>query len=215
MLKLTKLVAMLSIATVLTACSSSNLIKGITNLNSKDIKLCADDNGIFTDCDGMSVKHTVKESNQARTVITLNLNLLDEYTEQMAKDLQDDLRNKPISSSVVVTSFVHLDSSLQNTDSLGIQLAESFINQLQQIGVPVNDHKLMGTININDRGDFAYSRNKRQLHNDPNIGYVLAGTMLKNDNGMMINARIVNFKTNIVVASASKFVPNIVIINLL
>jgi TolB-like protein len=54
-----------------------------------------------------------------------------------------------------------------------------------------------------------------QFYNDVNIGYVLTGTMLKNSRGLVVNARIINFKTNAVVASSSKFLPNIVINNFL
>jgi TolB-like protein len=145
----------------------------------------------------------------------LHFNRLGEYTEQMAADLKNDVRGMLVNQPIVVASFVHLDSSLQNTDTLGIQLAESFINELQQIGLPVADHKLMGVLDVNVKGDFAFSRNMAQFYNNVNIGYVLTGTMLRNSRGLVINARLINFKTNAVMASTSKFLPNIVINNLL
>jgi len=135
----------------------------------------------------------------------LHFNRLAEYTEQMAADLQRDVRGMQVDQPIVVASFVHLDSSLQNTDTLGIQLAESFINELQQIGLPVADHKLMGVLDINDKGDFAFSRDMGKFYNEVNIGYVLTGTMLKNSRGLVINARIINFETNAVVATSTSF----------
>jgi TolB-like protein len=133
----------------------------------------------------------------------------------MTADLQRDVRGMQVDEPIVVASFVHLDESLRNTNTLGIQLAESFINELQQIGLPVSDHKLMGVLDINNKGDFAFSRNIDELYNDINIGYVLTGTMLKNSRGVMVNARLINYKTNVVVASSSKFIPNLIVEELL
>ena len=133
----------------------------------------------------------------------------------MAADLKRDVHGMQVDQPIVVASFVFLDSSLQNTDTLGIQIAESFINDLQQIGLPVSDHKLMGVLNINEKGDFAFSRNPAQYFNQANMGYVLTGTMQKNSRGLVVNARIINATNNKVIASTSKFLPNIVFNNLL
>jgi TolB-like protein len=72
----------------------------------------------------------------------------------------------------------------------------------------------MGVLDVNVKGDFAFSRNMAQFYNNVNIGYVLTGTMLRNSRGLVINARLINFKTNAVMASTSKFLPNIVINNI-
>ncbi|MDU0354655.1 FlgO family outer membrane protein [Paraglaciecola aquimarina] len=145
----------------------------------------------------------------------LHFNILHEYTEQMATELRNDVSSMRIEQPIIVASFVHLDSSLQNTDTLGVQLAESFINDLQQIGLPVADHKVMGVLDVNDKGDFVFSRNMEQFYNPIEIGYVLTGTMQKNNRGIVVNARIINFTTTQVVASSTKFLPNIIVSNLM
>ncbi len=61
----------------------------------------------------------------------------------MAEDLQRDVRGRQVGRSIVVASCVQLDSTLQKAKSLGIKLAESYIDGLQQIGWPVADHRLL------------------------------------------------------------------------
>lgn len=209
MTKLTNLVSILLLSTILGACSNLQLFQ------SADTRLCADDDGNFHSCEDFVIHNKVIEPNSNLFSADLHFNRLGEYTEQMAANLQNDVRGMQIDQPIVVTSFVHLDSTLQTTNTLGIQLAEYFINDLQQIGLPVADHKLMGVLDINDKGDFAFSRDMGQFYNEVNIGYVLTGTMIKNSRGIVVNARLINFTTNKVVASSSKFLPNIVVNNLL
>jgi TolB-like protein len=161
----------------------------------------------------MHVENKIKTSEPSPNLPTTGFyfNGLGEYTQQMAAELQNDVQGMHVDAPIVVASFVHLDSSLQNTNTLGIQLAEFFINDLQQIGLPVADHKLMGTLDVTAKGDFAFSRDMEQFYSYVDIGYVLTGTMIKNSRGLIVNARLVNFKTNAVVASSSKFLPNIVV----
>jgi TolB-like protein len=223
MLKITKLMGIALLSTALSACSTLQLLQGMNPLSAMNsqsdqrllstnsTKLCADDDGIFSSCEDMLVENKTNESLPSVPSTKLHFNMLGEYTEQMAADLQNDVRGIQVDELIVVASFVHLDSSLQNTNTLGIQLAEFFINDLQQIGLPVADHKLMGTLDVNGKGDFAFSRDMEQFYSYVDIGYVLTGTMIKNSRGLIVNARLVNFKTNAVVASSSKFLPNIVV----
>ncbi|AGH45405.1 FlgO family outer membrane protein [Paraglaciecola psychrophila] len=217
MLKISKLLSITLLSTALSACSSLQLLQGmnpLSALNSKNPnneRFCANDDGTFHTCQDMVLHNIEMKPHPSLFSTDLHFNRLAEYTEQMTADLQNDVRGIQVDQPIVVASFVHLDSSLQNTDSLGIQLAESFINELQQTGLPVADHKLMGVLDVNDKGDFAFSRNMVQFYNDVNIGYVLTGTMQRNSRGLVVNARIINFKTNAVVASSSKFLPNIVV----
>jgi TolB-like protein len=221
MLTITKLMSITLLGTALSACSTLQLLKDVNPLsvlNSKNPnseRLCANDDGTFYTCQDTVLQNIEMKPHPSLFSTDLHFNRLGEYTEQMAADLQNDVRGMRVDQPIVVASFVHLDSSLQNTDTLGIQLAESFINELQQIGLPVADHKLMGVLDVNVKGDFVFSRNMGQFYNEVNIGYVLTGTMLRNSRGLVINARLINFKTNAVVASTSKFLPNIVINNLL
>ncbi|MGO4894119.1 FlgO family outer membrane protein [Flavobacterium sp. W21_SRS_FM6] len=144
----------------------------------------------------------------------VHFQMLDNYVEQMAIDLSRELVDLSMEYPIAVTSFVQLDSTLDNADSLGNQLAESFITELRKVGLLVNDHKVTGNIAVSPTGDFALSRDPMQLKSAQNIGYVLTGTMVKNNKGMMINARIVGVSSNVVVAATSKLIPNIMLTEL-
>ena len=187
-----------------------------SSMNSKDI--CFKDDGSTYACaNGSSMPepraNTINSGSQDPTLFSsnVNFNLLSDYVAQMTMDLHDDLKRMHMTHSVTVASFVELDPSLKNTNRLGNQIAESFINELQQFGIPVNDNKVTGYIEMTEAGDFAFSRNVGELEWKENIGYVLSGTMLRNDKGIVINARIVGLTSNKVIASTSKLIPNIML----
>lgn len=172
-------------------------------------RLCADSNGEFYQCSDLSIASSRVQTDPTLFKTDLNFQLLSEYTEQMAADLQQDLAGVTIEEPIFVTSFVYFDSTLQQTSLLGNQLAEFFINDLQQIGLPVSDHKVTGRLVVNADGDFALSRDKTESRSTMKNGYGLIGTLVENERGTIVNARIVHFRTKKVIASASKFLPNI------
>jgi TolB-like protein len=179
-------------------------------------QICFDNNGDTIECSNLFLASPPlniedKPINTTLFYSKTNFVLLNEYVEQMAMKLGDDLRGINVTSSIVVTSFVFLDSSLKNTNTLGNQIAESFIGELKAVGLPVNDIKVTGAIQVTPLGDFALSRNSEELKLIQNVGYVLTGTMVNNDKGIVINARIVGMTSNRVIASTSKFIPNIIL----
>ncbi|MBL0711677.1 MAG: hypothetical protein JJV99_11795, partial [Colwellia sp.] len=112
---------------------------------------------------------------------------------------------------IAVTSFVNLDSNLQTTSIFGNQLAESFMNELQEFGLSVVDFKHTGAVHVTPDGDFSFSRNGNELGRYPSIEYVLSGTLTYNARGVIVNARITGTESKIVVASAKGFIPNFVV----
>ena len=143
----------------------------------------------------------------------VNFQLLSEYVEQMAIKLKDSAGINIINSPIAVTSIVSLDSTLQNTNLLGNQIAEYFINELKNIGMQVSDHKVTGYIQITPSGDIAMSRNILELKQDLKFGNILTGTMIQNERGIIINCRIISLFDNKVVASTTKLIPNLIIQN--
>ncbi|MFT5311898.1 MAG: TolB-like protein [Paraglaciecola sp.] len=200
---------------MLAGCASLPSMDSINPFSSSEpdtkTRLCARENGAFYQCHDMPLEREKIPKHPSLFSTDLHFQVLGEYTEQMATDLQHDLKDTVVEGLIVVASFVYLDASLQSTDQLGNQLAEYFINDLQQIGLPVSDHKLTGSLNVNGKGDFVFSRDASQIGNAMDIGYVFSGTMHKNNRGVMVNVRLMNFKTKGVLASASKLIPNILL----
>ncbi|MCH2158104.1 MAG: FlgO family outer membrane protein [Oleiphilaceae bacterium] len=197
------------LVTVLTACSSTN------NSAQNNEGLCESSTGDSYPCDDLEIPQTgASDGDFSYDTGGANFRLLHEYTEQMAGNLYDDLEGAKLNGLILVASFVYFDTTLQKTSHLGNQLAEYFINDLQALGLPVSDHKLRATIQVNELGDFALSRDLDELNPNLVIEYVLTGTLVQSERGVVVNARITHHKTNKVVASTSKFLPNIVVANL-
>lgn len=139
---------------------------------------------------------------------------LNDYVAQMAMQLVETFHLFPTESRVAVASFVDLDSELNRTNIIGNQLAEAFIHQFQQFGISVVDFKTTRDIQVTSNGDFVFSRNHMQLDALQQIDYVLSGTMVFGPRGIMVNARVINFRTKVVTASSQQFIPHFVISSL-
>lgn len=137
--------------------------------------------------------------------------LLGDYAEQIAMKLVENMRYVTVNTPVAVASFVDLDSSLGRTNILGNQMAESFITELQEFGIPVMDYKTTGVIHVGQNGDYVFSRNTGELKQNLGIKYVLSGTMTYNDRGVILNVRMVDMLTKVVVASTKGFIPQFVV----
>ena len=109
-------------------------------------------------------------------------------------------------SAIAVTSFVNL-STLESTNWLGQQMAEDFIHELHRRGEIVFDYKLTGSIKVTPEGDFVFSRDWTELAKRVPVSRVLTGTLSRNAEGIIVNARIVSLKTHMVEATAQGFVP--------
>jgi TolB-like protein len=114
-------------------------------------------------------------------------------------------------SRVGVTSFVEFDDSLQNTNALGNQFAEAMATTLPQHGIEVIDFKLTRKIVVSRQGDFALSRDVRQLSEKSGMDYILVGTLVTTRRGVQINSRIVSVKGQQVIAAASTLLPHLVL----
>ncbi|MDZ7869480.1 MAG: FlgO family outer membrane protein [Rheinheimera sp.] len=114
-------------------------------------------------------------------------------------------------AKVGVTSFVEFDDSLQHSNALGNQFAEAMATTLPQHGVEVIDFKLTRKITVSREGDFALSRNVRQLSEKAGMDYILVGTLVTTRRGVQINSRVVSVKGQQVVAAASTLLPHLVL----
>ncbi|MCC2616757.1 hypothetical protein LJ739_10935 [Aestuariibacter halophilus] len=136
---------------------------------------------------------------------------LQDYAEQIAMQLMDSARGLRADSRVGVASFVTLDSSLQHADRLGNQLAEMLMTEVQQFGVPVVDFKMFGGVTVRRDGDFVFTRAPGEVRRRAPMDFVLAGTLVRDEMGVRVNARIMDFTSGASVASTSVFIPRFVV----
>ncbi len=215
-MKLKSLYLAILSTSIVTGCSFNNVFNSIP-----DEHICFSDEGVVIDCQNMQDNIAVDPSAFSNPISVnrapdpslfkskVNFVLLTEYIEQMAMDLEKTLAGN-IYGGVAVASFVELDSTLKRTNLLGNQVSEFFITELRKVGLPVSDYKATGYIQVTPSGDFAMSRKVYELKNNLNVNYVLTGTLVENERGTVVNARIVSLSSNRVVATASRLIPSLV-----
>lgn len=138
--------------------------------------------------------------------------VVEEYIERVATDLINSLGNSNNTHSVIgVTSFVDFNNHLKTVTPFGNRISEIMMNELQQTGFVVADYKVRDTISVEQDGDYVFSRDVQQLNGVETMTHVLTGTIMYQQKGLKINARVVDFDTKWVVASASTFMPYFVL----
>ncbi len=128
------------------------------------------------------------------------------FVDSLTEELIQSNTSVSARTPLAVTSFVDVQN-MDATNWLGNTVSEGFIYQFQRRGFQVVDYKTTGDIQVTQEGDFALSRDWKSLAHEQNIQYVLVGTMLRQEGGVLVNARVVGLKTRIVVASAQGFLP--------
>lgn len=129
------------------------------------------------------------------------------YMRGLMQDLVSNLQYVNESTPIAVTSFVFLDSDLQQTSLLGNQMSESLIHEIHKVGIPVIDFKVTDSLRITQEGDFISSRDFNDLASNIPIRYIVTGNLLKHQGGYLVNARVVGITSKAVVASAQSFIP--------
>lgn len=99
---------------------------------------------------------------------------LDFFVDSMTEDLMKSNTSVTARTPIAVTSFVDLQN-MDTTNWLGNSVTEGFIHQLQQRGFQVVDFKTTGSIQVTHQGDFAFSRDWKDLAQQQEIQYVLTG----------------------------------------
>jgi TolB-like protein len=129
------------------------------------------------------------------------------YAQNLAQNLVSNMEYVSDKTAIGITSFVLLDGDLQQTNLLGLQLAESFVHEMHKFRIPVVDYKATDYIRVTEDGDFFLSRDFLELKNKAALDYILTGTMVKHRGGYLVNARIIGMKSKAVVATAQSLIP--------
>ena len=107
---------------------------------------------------------------------------------------------------VAVTSFVDTDT-YENAGYLGRSMAEMFVHELDRRGIQVFEYKLTGSISITKDGEFVFSRNWKKVARQAMVRHILAGTITRNEKGIVVVGRIINMSNSTVVGSSTGFIP--------
>lgn len=136
---------------------------------------------------------------------------INHYVRGIMQDMVENLQYVTTKTPMAVSSFVFLDDDYNDSSLLGNQIAESFMHELHNFGVPVIDFKTTDYMRVTPTGDFVFSRDYLELNQEQDFQYVLAGTLVSHQGGVLVNARIVGMKSKAVVGSAQGFIPQSVV----
>jgi TolB-like protein len=139
---------------------------------------------------------------------------LNDYASQLAMKLMDNATRLTHQDMVGVASFVRLNHSLNESTVLGNQLSEYLIAELQDFGLAIVDFKLAGGITVTPVGDFVLTRSGKALAKQVEMDHVVTGTIIEDDRGVRVNARIVSLENKQVVASADVYIPAFIVMDL-
>jgi len=132
--------------------------------------------------------------------------ILSEVVSKMADQLLSNYPEQSHSASIALTSLVDLNDH-QQTNWLGQTISEQFMHELHIRKLRVIDYKLTGNIQVTQDGEFSITRNWKKLNNGVDVSRILTGTMSRNEEGVIINVRIVNALDNVIESTSSAFIP--------
>ncbi|WP_448567988.1 FlgO family outer membrane protein [Thalassotalea ganghwensis] len=175
-------------------------------------RLCVSDTGEFYPCDDVSVpvasasSQSTKQSDYFSP--STNFQQLGEYTEQMVYVIFDKLSVQSLEKTIAVPPFITWVPEMVVNGPLNVELAELFIADMQNIGLPVAENVLTyADTSVNT--DFLNTIPYIQVNDD--IGYVLKGTIRKNQQGITVYAKVIDVESKAVIAATSKLIPHYMI----
>ncbi len=136
---------------------------------------------------------------------------VNEYSRNIVHELMQQHQALDDNAMVAVTDLSYTDSALDQGSLFGHHFSEAMIYDLHRFGVPVLDYKATDYIRVTPDGDFVLSRNFEELKAELPIKYVITGTMTMHQQGLLVNARLIQIDNKRVISAARTFVPNHVV----
>lgn len=133
---------------------------------------------------------------------------VNEYSRNLIHELMEQHHALDDNAMVAVTDLSYTDSALDQGSLFGHHFSEAMIYDLHRFGVAVLDYKATDYIRVTPDGDFVLSRNFEELKAELPIKYVVTGTMTQHQQGLLINARLIQIDNKRVISAARTFVPN-------
>lgn len=134
------------------------------------------------------------------------------YTFRLAQELFSSIQADK-QYRYAVAGFVPVTTMQSNLNEqgplmlLGHQLEQGLITEAVRRGFTAQDYKATNAIIMSDMSERALSRDLSHLSTLQNVDYYITGTITPQQNGAMVNARIINVRNKDVVAAATSFFP--------
>ncbi|MBT0587434.1 hypothetical protein KIU71_13505 [Alteromonas sp. SM 2104] len=134
------------------------------------------------------------------------------HTHELANELFMGVRQNRQSRYAVV-GFVPVTSMEYDRAAqgplmlLGHQLEQGLMTESARRGLITQDFKVSNDILISDDADRVLTRNIEQLSGVEVVDFYITGTIVEQQEGAIVNARIINARSKDVVAAATRFFP--------
>ncbi len=140
-------------------------------------------------------------------------NTVDYYTQKLADQLYRSVLTLNPKAGIAIGTFTQVDSLMLDSDSnhplhlLGLQLEEGLMAATVRQGLKVIEYKTRKKLMLKGNQDLMLSRNIDELGQNQKIRYFLTGTLTEQENGVVVNARLIDTDNNQVIAAATDYVP--------
>lgn len=134
-------------------------------------------------------------------------------TELLATLDEPDLKFSRLRGGLIVVSFVE-QQELSRTSSFGRYLAEQLMNEMQRHRVPVVELRQSTVVRIQEgRGEYGLSRDPAEIRPAAAAAAMLTGTYTTTPRQVIVNARIIDNRSGLLLASASTVIPRTAVVN--
>lgn len=114
-----------------------------------------------------------------------------------------------VAGFVPVVAMQYDDGGRHPLKLLGHQLEQGLMTEAARRGLITQDYKVTDHIAISDTADKVMTRDTAQLSRTlPDLDFFISGTLVEQQQGVMVNARVVHVESKDVVAAATKFFPS-------
>lgn len=133
------------------------------------------------------------------------------YTFELANELFAGIQ--PVKQATyAVSGFVSADRLESSREQhplmlLGQQLQQGMLTEASKRGFQTYEMTLARDLVMGEYFDKILTRNIEQLNNSVGIDYVITGTMLMQEGGAIVNARLINVRNNHVLSAATRYFP--------
>lgn len=125
----------------------------------------------------------------------------------LADQLERNLDHKAVNASYLIGSFVDLND-MGKSSPMGRLISENLMHELQVRSWKIFEPRLMQNFLINEGGEFVLSRDVKQLKAKFGVSGVVAGTYVVSGDHTVVNARVVNIETGMVISSGQIQIPS-------
>lgn len=124
----------------------------------------------------------------------------------LADQMERNVDRKSLENTFIVTSLSNLNR-LSETSGFGRLVAENVIHELQVRKWKVFEVRLTKDVVINETGEFSLSRDVRKLKDIYKVGGVVTGTYSVAGNHIIVNTRVIDIASGIVVSTGQVHIP--------